>query len=254
MGCEKVIEIPYRSIESIYVIEANISDGEDSSVRLSQTRDMDDSLTLSYVNSATVVVTDENGVEYNFVSSGYDGVYTPQSTIPAIYNSDYQISVEIDGDIYSATSHMHSNPIMSPINLTYEEFSVGFTMNMVFCSFSIYNQPLVDDDYYRYRITVNSYESGWVLVDDLDADQEWLFQFMPLINKVDGDLVDIAHGDTVRIDIQAIDKSVHNYFYTLDLSSSSGSNPTSNIEGGCLGYFSAYSTTTLIEYVDFDSL
>lgn len=249
-SCEKEIELPYRNIDPIYVIEACMSN-EGSGIRLSQTRDMDDSATLSTLNSAKITIEDSDGVEYAFWPVGYDGEYYLAETMPIEYDTDYKLNVEIDGESFTATSHLYPQPVATPINLTLQEFTGD--MNMVFCSFSIMNQPDMDD-YYRYRITVNSYASSWVLVDDMGVESDLLFQFMPLINKIDDELVDIMDGDTVRIDVQAIDKSVYNYFYTLNLSSDSGSNATSNIEGDCLGYFSAYSVTTSTYYVDYDSL
>jgi len=61
---------------------------------------------------------------------------------------------------------------------------------------------------------------------------------------------DIKTGDTVRIDMICIDSSVYQYWYGLSSEASGGdgsaspTNPTSNITGGCLGYFSAQTVRT----------
>ncbi len=67
----------------------------------------------------------------------------------------------------------------------------------------------------------------------------------PLVNP-DGNL---AIGDTVSVDLQCIDANVYKYWFSLDQSatgenqSASPANPVTNIVGGALGYFSAYSFT-----------
>ena len=69
----------------------------------------------------------------------------------------------------------------------------------------------------------------------------------PLINP---DSSNLAHGDTVRVDLQCIDANVYKYWFSLDQSatgenqSATPTNPVTNIVGGALGYFSAYSTSS----------
>jgi hypothetical protein len=56
---------------------------------------------------------------------------------------------------------------------------------------------------------------------------------------------DIKTGDTVRVDMLCLDAAVYKYWYSLNTeasgngSANSPGNPISNINGGCLGYFSA---------------
>ena len=59
---------------------------------------------------------------------------------------------------------------------------------------------------------------------------------------------DINVNDTLQIELDAIDKPLYDYWYTLNsttLSSQTAApaNPPSNISNGALGYFSAYAAT-----------
>ena len=56
ISCEKDIDIDYRSVEPIYVVEASVS-GNGMKARVSMTQDMDDNRTTSDVTAAYVVVT-----------------------------------------------------------------------------------------------------------------------------------------------------------------------------------------------------
>ena len=45
--------------------------------------------------------------------------------------------------------------------------------------------------------------------------------------------------DRIEVEFQCIDKGAYTFFYTLSRIEDSKTNPTSNIKGGALGYFSA---------------
>jgi hypothetical protein len=51
----------------------------------------------------------------------------------------------------------------------------------------------------------------------------------------------IEKGDTIFVEVQYIDEGAYHFFSTLAMMGMSRANPDSNIEGGALGYFGAYS-------------
>ncbi len=61
---------------------------------------------------------------------------------------------------------------------------------------------------------------------------------------------DIKKGDTIKVEMQNINPVVYKYCFSLSQSatgetqSASPANPVSNIMGGALGYFSAYTIST----------
>ncbi len=252
VGCQKVIELPYRSIDPIYVIEANLV-GDRGLVRISQSRDMDDPDSDSgVVDDATVIVSDDLGMEYLFTSIG-DGYYSSPKTLDVENFTTYHLSVEVDDELFESTSQSYDTPSVGGVTITKESFVDG-AFAMVFCSFLIYDLAGVDE-YYRYRISVNDDIGNWVLISNFGTDGGVLMAYMPLIKKdLKDDLLEIESGDRVTIEVQSIDANVYEYFYTLDAGEDNGSNPTSNISGGCLGYFSVYTLITGVYTVDMDSV
>lgn len=254
IACEKEIEIDYNTIEPIDVVEA-IMGNDYNEVRISTTRDMTDSVKSTTLTTAIIVVKDDTGNMYSYTPNE-SGVYKPFTPFSIHVGNTYTLDVELDGSSYTANAYIHETPAIAAINITEEEFMPG--MNMVFCSLLIDDTPDCNN-YYRYRIRVNSQEEDWSLTNDSGQDGLPITTIpMPLFKELAEGEKDntgmgmnmIEDGDTVIIDLQSVDRGIYDYFFSLSLSSSNGSNPTSNIDGGCLGYFAAYSLTsdTLIYY------
>jgi hypothetical protein len=62
--------------------------------------------------------------------------------------------------------------------------------------------------------------------------------------EVDRDDDPIHQGDVVTVEMQCLDKGVYTFFETLYNVEDASANPASNIKGGALGYFGAYSFTS----------
>ena len=90
VSCEREIDIDYRSVEPIYVVEAPVSD-DGMKARVSQTQDMDDNNTISDVTDARVIVTGSDGSE-TILKHQKNGNY--QSTAKGEAGVTYQIDVE----------------------------------------------------------------------------------------------------------------------------------------------------------------
>jgi hypothetical protein len=67
VSCEKEIDVDYRSVEPIYVVEASVSN-DGMMARVSLTQDMDDNQTTSNVTDASIVVTGSDGSETKLVA------------------------------------------------------------------------------------------------------------------------------------------------------------------------------------------
>ena len=66
VGCEKEIDVDYRSVEPIYVVEASVSN-DGMTARVSLTQDMDDNHTTSDITDANIIVTGSDGSETRLV-------------------------------------------------------------------------------------------------------------------------------------------------------------------------------------------
>lgn len=240
-GCEKEIEIPYRDVDKLYVVEANLSNDR-TAVELTQTRNMNDSIKGAAITTAHVSITDGNGVEYPLVVQP-DGSYCPTESIAMESGKEYALAVQVGDNQFTATATLYAQPLIVATLFTKQQFMEG--VEMVFCSFAIQDTPQ-QDNYYRYRLSINGYASNWNLIKDLGQDGNLMWQYIPLIAEPEeGQMMgEIQNGDEVFIEVQSVDRGVYDYYYSLSLSGSSASNPISNIEGGCLGYFAAVATAS----------
>lgn len=245
IGCEKEIYIDYNTIEPLYVIEA-LLDNNSSEVMLTTTRDMSDSVKSNYITTAIVMVKDDVGNTHAYAPSE-SGVYQPIAPFAVEEGVTYTLDVTVEESNYTADCYIHTTPSLASVTFSEESFMPG--LDMVFCSLSIADAPNCDN-YYRYRIRVNSQDDNWSITNDSGQDGNNIVTMpMPLFKEDEEETTEVSlnpieEGDTIIIDIQSIDRGVYDYFFSLSLSSSNSSNPTSNIDGGCLGYFAAYSLSS----------
>ncbi len=129
-------------------------------------------------------------------------------------------------------------------------------MNLIFCTVTIQDIE-GEENYYRYRFRYfanedeeEGLEPDWSLVKEgEDGEKIWIMTH--LYTQDDREMED---GDEITIEIQAIDRGAYEFFYTLGLSGDSSSNATTNLEGGCLGFFSPYSLTSITKIFSYDDL
>ena len=73
-ACEKEIDIDYHDADMRYVVEAFVSN-TGTTVRISNTKSMDDNTTGSNINNATVILTTDDGTHVTIPYSN-NGFYT----------------------------------------------------------------------------------------------------------------------------------------------------------------------------------
>ncbi|MFI3324496.1 MAG: DUF4249 family protein [Rikenellaceae bacterium] len=246
-SCSKVIEVEYESIDPIYIAVASLTSDDGGSLLLTQSSDMDEAAQSNPITSATAWITSSLGESFA-LSPNDEGVYQTEGEIELTEGADYTLSIEVDGQSFTATSHLYEAPIIGEVSFSQQEFMD--TMLLVFCSFNIMDRE-GEQNYYRYRFRYfandneESGEPSWSLTkESVDGDP---IPIMTHLYTMDRDLED---GDQITIEVQAIDKATYQFLYTLSTSSSSSTNPTSAFEQeGCLGYFSASSLSS--EVVEF---
>ncbi len=240
VGCSKVIDIDYKTIDNLYVVAAELTEG-DGVVLLTKSSNMDEPAQSTPLTSALVWIESCDG-DLVSLEADHDGIYRTTSQMDMVAGYDYTLSVDIDGQCFSSTSHLYAEPSVGNVSFSMQQFTPQ--MNLIFCTFNIFDVA-GEDNYYRYRFRyfgneVDGEVPGWTLAKE-EVDGESISLMTHLYSK-DRDLED---GDQITIEVQAIDRATYDFLYSLGLSGNSSSNPTSNFEGGCLGYFSAYSLTTI---------
>jgi hypothetical protein len=243
-ACEEVIEIDLNDADPRYVIEGMVSyQNVPVEVRISQTKNFNENNDFKGVSGAIVRISDDAGHQAALTESE-PGIY--QSTeLSGVPGRSYSLRVEVGNHIFTATSAM---PFKVPLDTVYtqEERYPGKIYQMPYARF---RDPAGIANYYRFRIFVNG---EFIKTVDVEKDEykdgltirQGVYYFGNEDNDTPEDDNGLKSGDHLTLEMQCIDKEVYRYFFTLQQtigqSSSAPSNPVSNIRGGALGYFSAF--------------
>jgi hypothetical protein len=249
ISCQKVINLDLNSASPQLVVEANISDGQGPYfVRLSKTVNFDEVSAIPPVTGATVEISDSLSDTHETLTELNNGVYRT-SLLKGIPGHMYRLTINTEGLVYEAVSAMPFPAVALKLDVTREIDDDSFGGNnggriyQYRVNYEI-NDPVEFTNYYRFVVYHKNRElSSRRVFDD---------QFHNGKIIADGfilhDTIDFDPGDTVRIELQNIDKNTYNFFRTLragagglSFLSASPSNPISNISNKGLGYFSAYS-------------
>ena len=235
-SCEKEIDIDYRQVDPIYVVEASVSDSG-MKARVSRTQAMDDNNSTSDISGATIVVTGSDGSVTN-LSYRNNGTY--QSYVKGTAGVTYQIDVEVDDRHFMSTSVMQRMPVANKFHFIWkkvmgERFLVGELLFQ-----DIPNQ----DNWYFMHIYRNNIGYRWAVKrDDMNPNKE-LQQLFSIAREGSNDEDMLKEGDNLQIELRAIDRRAYDYLYSMQIMNNTNTNPIQNFTGGCLGYFSAYSQVT----------
>jgi hypothetical protein len=237
-SCRKVINVDLNSVASKYVIEGGVSNGlQPCQIKITKTKNFSDDNNFQGISNAFVTVSDNAG---NFDTLSYlsQGIYQT-NTMPGVPGRTYFLTVKIDNETFTSVSQMPMQINMDSL-YTYNFLILGDTIKIANLKF---NDPSSVENYYRFVLTLNnSIKKNIFISDDKLTNGKLVIRG---ISYRDGD-EEFKANDSVRIEMQCIDKDVHNYFFTLNQtigqSSAAPTNPISNISGGALGYFSAYTS------------
>ena len=243
-GCQKVISVHLNPGATQYVIEGVVTDQPGgSSVAISQTKDFSGNNTFAGVSGATVTI-ENNGTSYP-LSETSPGVYTT-GALTGVPGNTYNMKVVLNGGSYTATSTMPN----SIVGIDSIYVSNGFLTDKRYVTV-VYTDPAGIPNYYRWVQYVNGRkEKTNFFGNDEFTDGLRIKDQLDFNNDTNDPNRDIRTGDSVRIDMINIDSTVYQYWFALQQNadgsgrSASPANPTGNIAGGCLGYFSAQGVRT----------
>lgn len=242
-SCEKVIDVNLNDAEKKYVVEGFLSNQTaGAEVRVSQTKDFDDTNDFNGISGAVISLTNSIGDSFTFTEQS-PGIYKTVS-FSGSPGVAYTLTVSIDSNFFAASSTMPPLVLLDSIFTSEINFGGEVQKNITVR----YNDPVGFGNSYRFVAFVNGVKEDHVYVhsDDLDDGNTVT---LDLVNFDDDDN-ELKTGDLVQVDMQCIDEAVYKYWYSLSQleegagQSATPTNPVSNFSGGCLGYFSAHPVTT----------
>ena len=238
-SCEKVIDVKLDNANPQFVIEAELFEGTNAfKVHVAKTTDYFGTAPQQQVNDAVITLSDDNGISVN-VPLLQDGWYELQS-INAIAGKTYHINVIAGGREFTASATM---PYVVNIDSISIEFKDEGFRDKGYEVGAIFNDPAAEKNYYRLIYSLN---------DTVQNKPENLYLFNDKYN--DGKLVkaDLRNrydlNDKIEFELRGMDEKVFNYFTSLRdiLENGNGpapANPNTNIKGGALGYFGAFTSS-----------
>lgn len=245
VGCEEVVTIELKESAPQYVIEGVISDlPAPAQVSISTTLNFYEETLFEGVSDALVSLSDNvgNDLLLNEVSPG---IYRSDSLV-GVPGRTYSLLVTIGNRAFSAVSTMPQKVAFDSIYVATERFP-GQDYLM---PYAMFRDPAGVKNFYRFRLFVNDVFQKMV---DIEHDEytdglvvrRGVYYFGSTDNNDPDDDDGLKPGDKVRLEMQCIDKPVFRYFYTLAnvlSGDAEPANPESNITGGALGYFSAFTS------------
>jgi hypothetical protein len=247
-SCQDVIDIDLRDADRKYVVEGSVVQGVDSVlVRVSRTTSFFETTGPEAITDATVVLTLPDGTER--VLDHVSGGYYKAMGIDAQPNATYRLTVSTGGETFTASAYM-PEPV-SIDSLTYQPVQnffgpppAGPPKFNVFLNF----QDPQARNYYRAVYKRNGNEQNNLgdiqLFDDELTNGNYIE--IPIFNQ------EYKLGDTAYVALQTMDAEVYTFLETFQSAASADAgspfsaapdNPITNIEGGAVGVFAAYSRT-----------
>lgn len=237
-SCTKEITLPLQNESNKVVIEANVNEGSGPhTVRLSRSVSFTAANEFPGINDATVTLTDDQGHSEQLTLTG-NGLYTT-SLLEGVQGRSYQLHVGVDGNSYTASCAMPYHVPLDTVRIDSLQI-FGDYQKLIFVACA---DPAGVQNNYRYLLRVNGeLQQGILVQNDLVDDGNIIDQ--PLNFMDDAELFT---GDVVEVTMQCITPEVYRYFFAVGQNmggeTAAPADPPSNISGGALGYFSAYTSS-----------
>lgn len=235
-SCTKEIDLDLKNESNKLVIEATITEGAGPhTVLVTRSVDFASANDFPGVTNAVVTLNDDLGNSEQLSGDG-NGTYLT-SSLEGGQQRRYYLNVQVDGTAYTAECAM---PIAVSLDtLRIDSFPTFGMYNKVIVP--VYQDPAGSANYYRFIVRVNGEKTDGINVDsDRYTDGNTVQQ--PLFV----DDLELESGDVVEVTMQCIAPKVFDYFFSMAQNvgnAATPADPTSNIHGDALGYFSVHTTS-----------
>ena len=245
LSCEKELDINYQDAEAVYVIEGTLNE-DGCLVILSQTNNMNGKNNTLPMNDAVVTITMPDGSIQQLPEVSKNRFSAP---IHAEAGKTYGLKVVVNGHTFTAQSQMQKPMEDVKGRIIWQKVA---TYDALVPRFTLTDDSTMENYYYCHVYRSNKSYAWEVASDRWVTEKHWLnypicFSSEDLLkdNKPEDADRMLYVGDTLYYRFRSVDKDVFNYLYALHQNGSRAINPTSNIKGGCYGYFSAFSEKTV---------
>ncbi len=251
-SCEKVIDVQLDTAPEKLVIDASIqwekgTAGNVQIIKLSKTAPFNSQL-IPTVKDATVTVTSQGGLTFDFVNQPNTGNYICENFIPEI-DEVYTLTVVVGGQIYSATETLKAVPVIDRVE---QNLAGGFTGEDIELK-TFYTDPAPSVDFYLFR-----YKAAYAAIPFFEVTDDRFNQGNQIFDYFTDENLEV--GQDIEISMMGISERYYNYMnILLSISGSNGGSPfqsppatvrgnivnTTNPENFPLGFFNLGERTSL---------
>jgi hypothetical protein len=243
-GCEKVVNLDYKSNQSRIVIEGNITnEAGPYFVKITKSIYLPETGSYPTVDNAVVTISDDAGNSETLTPLG-NGTYST-TRLAGVQGRTYTLNVQAESQTYTAQSIMPQRVPFDSIKVEKLVVTGETEYNLI----PVYKDPEARGNNYRFLVTHNNKLINQHLVQN-DEVKNGVVNTMRLEINHDDDLK-FVQGDEISVKMQCIDANVGLFYKTLALMGDSGpgggttpNNPPSNLSNGALGIFSAHTVET----------
>ncbi|HTB24343.1 MAG TPA: DUF4249 domain-containing protein, partial [Puia sp.] len=240
-SCQKVVTLKLNTIPPQVVIQGEVTDsGGPYSITINQTVNFYADNVFPPVSGAIVKISDDEGYTDSLIEFS-PGIYSTHG-LQGRPGHTYTLSVFSQNTNYTAVSTM---PMPVKLDSVTFELTSGFGLQQINAIVNFQDPPGIPN-YYQFQEFINGtlLNKNIFIFDDRLSDGKYISATLR------NDSSYLKSGDQLKVNMFSIDQNVYNYFLQLRQSSGTGAfnstaspaNPTSNISGGALGYFSAHTT------------
>ncbi|GBU08041.1 hypothetical protein AwDysgo_13720 [Bacteroidales bacterium] len=240
-ACEKVIDANLNESDPKIVIQGEIAQDSLCWVKVSKSKKFGDDNQFPGIENAVVSIKNTSGQE-EILSFNDLGIYVSK-VIRGQLGEKYELTVLVEDQTFTASSTLPEKVKIDSINIYNLITPGGDTLRIprIF-----YIDPLGISNYNRKLLFINGMQIKKTIFADDDSFRDGnLIKDLLFYDTEETNDESLKDGDLVRVEMQSIDKGAFDFFNTLKYISQLLTNPTSNIRGGALGYFSAYSQDTI---------
>ncbi|MBR6176457.1 MAG: DUF4249 family protein [Bacteroidales bacterium] len=235
VSCTKEIELDYNDIDPIPVIEGHLTP-EYAEVKITNTRNMDDSTKTAGIRVDDVRIISPDGTETP-LKYQQDGCYRPDNKIETKTGETYNLKVTING-----VEYLGSSTLMTKIEITEPQFLWANLMDwMQILEFETTNIPEGYEAYGWARI----HKNGEIYFSDAGkckGDSPFDIGLYYDSNMENDEEAILHNGDIIKLEFRTIDEKTYHYLAEYN---QTNNNPkqffTPSVEGKvCLGFFAVY--------------
>lgn len=245
-ACEHEISFDYPSAEPQLVFDGQISN-EGVTIKISRTRQMNDSTKNHAVDNAQVWISSDGGDNELLVYDEQQHCYVSATGLVGEPGRQYTMRATVDGHDYEATSTMMQP---APIDTVFFRWMEVMNERIYFLSLRVIDAYPDERNYYWYRLMRGTEVFRWYCRSDRGS-KPGFFEYdllCSLEKDLDKDTDDngerpLHNDDILQLEMMTVDRTTYEFFQSLKTNVRTAANPISNIRGGALGFFSAVNIT-----------